>query len=154
MFPSLTLSSEASRDRARTSALRAKAQDSTASDQGFGASTPGLWGSLDPVGSLLRMSVLSVLEGWTGFVLTWRPKGTPSGRFWWVLGQSEPRTSGSGFGSSPDEWSTPNTMTGGQTSRGGERKGELLLGGQVRRSWTTPTQDDAGGRATKYKQGG
>src|SRR5512137_2872298 len=101
MFPSLTLSSEASRDRARTSALRAKAQDSTASDQGFGASTPGLWANLDPVGSLLRMSVLSVLEGWTGCVLTWRAKGTPSGRFWWVLGRSERPTSGSESGSWP-----------------------------------------------------
>jgi hypothetical protein len=30
------------------------------------------------------------------------------------------------------DWSTPNTMTGGQTSRGGSRIGEKLLGGQVR----------------------
>ncbi len=83
-----------------------------ASDQGFGASSPGLWASLDPVGYLLRTSVLSVLEGWTGFVLTWRAKGTPSGRFWWVLGLSEPRTSGSGSGSLPagmtaEGWPTP-----------------------------------------------
>jgi len=36
------------------------------------------------------------------------------------------------------EWATPNTMGGGQTSRGGKRKGELLLGGQVR-EWPTAT---------------
>ena len=30
------------------------------------------------------------------------------------------------------DWPTPNTMTGGQTSRGGTRKGELLMGGIVR----------------------
>ena len=29
-------------------------------------------------------------------------------------------------------WPTPNAMTGGQTSRGGDRKGEKLLGGLVR----------------------
>jgi hypothetical protein len=49
------------------------------------------------------------------------------------------------------EWATPNTMEGGQTSRGGDRKGELLLGGQVREepdeksslaSWRTPTTED------------
>jgi len=45
--------------------------------------------------------VLSELEGLTGFALTWRPKATPSGRFWWVLGRSEPRTNGTESGSWP-----------------------------------------------------
>lgn len=41
-------------------------------------------------------------------------------------------------------WPTPNTMTGGQTSRGGDRKGELLMGGMAQLAgWPTPmTQDD------------
>ena len=38
-------------------------------------------------------------------------------------------------------WPTPNTMVGGQTSRGGKRKGELLICGLITglTSWPTPT---------------
>ena len=44
-------------------------------------------------------------------------------------------------------WPTPNTMTGGQTSRGGDRKGELLMGGAAQMAgWPTPaTTDHKGG---------
>jgi hypothetical protein len=38
-------------------------------------------------------------------------------------------------------WPTPNAMGGGQTSRGGDRKDELLIGGLVG-SWATPTTRD------------
>jgi len=37
-------------------------------------------------------------------------------------------------------WPTPNTMEGGQTSRGGKRKGELLMGGLV--GWPTASARD------------
>jgi len=37
-------------------------------------------------------------------------------------------------------WPTPNTMEGGQTSRSGKRKGELLMGGLV--GWPTTTTRD------------
>jgi hypothetical protein len=37
-------------------------------------------------------------------------------------------------------WPTPNTMTGGQTSRGGDRKDELLMGGLV--GWPTCSARD------------
>lgn len=37
-------------------------------------------------------------------------------------------------------WPTPNTMAGGQTSRSGDRKGELLMGGLI--SWPTPCSQD------------
>ncbi len=41
-------------------------------------------------------------------------------------------------------WPTPNTMTGGQTSRGGKRKSELLMGGLVQLTgWPTPVVTDA-----------
>jgi hypothetical protein len=40
-------------------------------------------------------------------------------------------------------WPTPNTMEGGQTSRGGKRKGELLMGGLV--GWPTPIVGDTTG---------
>lgn len=40
-------------------------------------------------------------------------------------------------------WPTPNTMTGGQTSRGGDRKGELLMGGAAQMAgWPTPRAQD------------
>jgi hypothetical protein len=41
-------------------------------------------------------------------------------------------------------WPTPNTMTGGQTSRGGDRKDEKLMGGLVQglASWATPKACD------------
>jgi hypothetical protein len=38
-------------------------------------------------------------------------------------------------------WPTPNTMEGGQTSRGGKRKGEALMGGIA--PWPTPQEDNA-----------
>ena len=46
-------------------------------------------------------------------------------------------------------WPTPNTMTGGQTSRGGDRKGEPLMGGMAQLAgWpTTTTKMDANGAA-------
>ena len=131
---------------AKTSALQGKGRDSAGPDRGFGLSAPGLWASFDPVGHCLRMSVLSSSEGLTGCARTWRATATPSGRFWWVLASgSERRTDGTESGSS-DDWQTPNTLTGGQTSRGGDRKGELLLGGQVRAEWRAPTREEAGPR--------
>jgi hypothetical protein len=40
-------------------------------------------------------------------------------------------------------WPTPNTMTGGQTSRGGDRKGEpLMAGAAALAGWPTPAQTD------------
>lgn len=40
-------------------------------------------------------------------------------------------------------WATPNTLKGGATSRSGDRKEELLLGGQCRQ-WPTPTVPNGG----------
>jgi hypothetical protein len=40
-------------------------------------------------------------------------------------------------------WPTPNTMTGGQSSRGGDRKDELLMHGAAQMAgWPTPAQTD------------
>lgn len=48
-------------------------------------------------------------------------------------------------------WQTPNAMAGGNKSRGGERKGELLLAGQVKaeRDWPTPRASENENRTTK-----
>jgi hypothetical protein len=52
----------------------------------------------------------------------------------------EHRTSGKGFTS----WPTPNAMEGGQTSRGGNRKGEKLMGGIAKlATWPTCRANDA-----------
>jgi hypothetical protein len=41
-------------------------------------------------------------------------------------------------------WPTPNAMEGGQTSRSGERKDEVLMGGMARlASWRTPDRTDS-----------
>jgi len=46
-------------------------------------------------------------------------------------------------------WPTPNAMEGGQTSRGGKRKGELLMGGLV--GWPTLLRADGRGSAGTAK---
>ena len=54
-------------------------------------------------------------------------------------------------------WPTPNAMEGGQTSRGGKRKGELLMGGLAQLAgWGTPNSSAPGGtpeQALKRKEG-
>lgn len=48
------------------------------------------------------------------------------------------------LGSHPESWATPEGMEGGKISRGGKRKNELLLTGQVK-AWATPQSRDAKG---------
>jgi len=116
------------------------------SGQGFGPNSPGLWESLDPVGYLLRTSVLCALEGLTECALTWRLKATPSGRLWWVLGRSERRTRGTGSGS----WPTAHGMDNeGNPRKNGPTENEL--GRAVTREWPTATaKDKAASSATNY----
>ena len=56
----------------------------------------------DPLGCSLKMYLLSVCGVLTQFSLAWKQKATPAGRYWWVLGRSEPRTKGIGSGLSGD----------------------------------------------------
>ena len=93
----------------------------------------GLPGSISSASADLTLSLVSRLkqrlttDGLTLFSLTWREKVTPAGRLVSRLAASGRRISDSDFGL----WPTPNTMVGGQTSRGGKRKGELLICGLV-----------------------
>lgn len=48
-------------------------------------------------------------------------------------------------------WPTPNTMEGGQTSRGGDRKDEKLMGGLV--AWATPRAEDAESSGMPHARG-
>jgi len=73
------------------------------------------------------------------FSLKWSKCTTPAGRSISRLAASGRRTSGSGFTS----WPTPNAMEGGQTSRGGSRKDEKLMGGLAQlASWPTTKRYD------------
>ena len=102
----------------------------------------GLPGSISSASAALELSLVSKLkqrlstDGSILFKLTWKEKVTPAGRLVCRLAASGHRTSDSDSGS----WPTPNTMEGGQTSRGGKRKGELLMGGLV--GWPTPQTMD------------
>lgn len=82
--------------------------------------------------------------------MAWQRRATPAGRSWWVLGMSERRTDAIESGSSPDDWVTPTAAiaTGGQTSRSGARKGELLLAGQAQASWPTAKASDGRAKGT------
>lgn len=95
-----------------------------------------------------RLRESTNILGSTLFNLTWKEWVTSSGHVIYRLRASAPRTSGSGCTS----WPTPNAMDGGQTSRGGDRKGELLMGGLVQpASWPTPQGAD-GTRGSKTMQ--
>ena len=107
--------------------------------------TSGLPGSTLSASADLTLSLVSRLkqrlttDGLTLFSLTWREKVTPAGRLVYRLAASARRTLGKDCGS----WPTPNAMEGGQTSRSGNRKGELLMGGLV--GWPTPIVGDTTG---------
>jgi hypothetical protein len=58
-------------------------------------------------------------------------------------GQSVPASSSS-LGSRQELWPTPEGMAGGKTSRGGNRKDELLLNGMVKQLWATPEVPNGG----------
>jgi hypothetical protein len=79
-----------------------------------------------------RMDVNGSLE----FALTWKEQDMPAGVPICRLQALERRTGVNGCSS----WPTPNAMEDGQTSRSGDRKDELLMGGLV--GWATPTAQD------------
>jgi hypothetical protein len=123
---------------------QAKAAGLTTSDTygrpGFGSSA-----SADLALSLVnRLHPVTDSLGSTLYVLTWKARAMPSGRLIYALRALGRRTSDSDFSS----WPTPNTMDGGQTSRGGERIDELLMAGIAKStawpltSWPTPRAEE------------
>ena len=129
---------------------RVVARASPSAQQATGGASPtsvisGLPGSTSSASVALQLSLVSKLkarlttDGSTLFKLTWKEKTTPAGRLVYRLAASARRTSDNDSGS----WPTPNTMEGGQTSRGGKRKDELLMGGLV--GWPTPIVGDTTG---------
>lgn len=69
----------------------------------------------DPVGCFLKTHLACELEELTGCSVTWKDKGTPQGRSWWVLGMSELRTNVNGYGLLP----TPTKSSYGSNRGGG-----------------------------------
>lgn len=61
----------------------------------------------DPALSLLKTFLASELSRLTSSLKTWKDRGTPAGRSWWVLMTSEGRTEGKESGSSRENWITP-----------------------------------------------
>jgi hypothetical protein len=69
-----------------------------------------------------------------------------------MFGRDDPENP-STHGSRPESWATPEGMAGGKISRGGNRKGELLLTGQVK-AWASPhTNCHTGAGQAPEKQG-
>lgn len=92
-----------------------------------------------------KLRAKTVLDGSILYRLTWKERVTPLGRAICALRGSAKRTCVSAYTLSGRQ--TPNTMGGGATSRGGNRIGELLLGGEAKMAgWPTPcTQDGPNG---------
>lgn len=98
----------------------------------------------DPVGSLLRMSLASVLSERTRFSNHWKEAATPAGRSWWVLTTSERPIEESGSSSSPG-WPTSTTEDAEHSGRRKPGKGSTLT--VARTDWPT-----AGARDYKDSQ--
>ena len=104
-----------------------------------GATSPGLTSSLND--SLKATASISRLGGSMEYEQTWRQRITPSGSWFWEHTASARRISDKDF----TGWPTPNAMEGGSTSRSGDRKDELLMGGLVKgiAGWATPQASDS-----------
>lgn len=123
----------------------------------------------DPLGCLERTLLASSTWNSTLCFLTWKASATPAGRLLFQLAVSMPTTGETASGLWPTArerdwkgqsqrgihapmdclpntvkmWPTPEGMSGGKTSRGGDRKNELLLGGMVK-MFPTPRASEAG----------
>jgi len=107
---------------------------------GYGPNFTAPFAKLVPAGSWLKMCqgfCRRTLDGsLEEYSETWPPAGIMRNGTCYRQPPLVPRTSDFGY----FLWPTPEAASalGGQTSRGGKRKGELLLGGMVK-LWPTPT---------------
>jgi len=127
-------------EAARASRSRSLAKEAVTTTRGicgptsFASSVPP--GPLSSWENRLRDRLATV--GSTELSLIWREKTTPGGASMSRLAPWTPPISAAASTGSP--WPTPTVSwgTGGQTSRSGDRTGELLIGGLVRGAWPTP----------------
>lgn len=121
--------------------------------------TSGRYGGPSSASLALQKSLESNLRtrldtaGGTLYPLIWKVKHTPLRRRYLVRQALVRRTSGTDS-TSLRGWPTPNAMEGGQTSRSGERKDELLMGGVAKLcGWTTPQKHDTHERGNTEADG-
>ena len=150
---------------ARTFPLPEREPDLPESGAGSGLSLPGSFASYDP-DSLSWKTYQHCLDGGLEtYSETWPRAGTmrdgtaylhkPLAPLTGVTGSSLSR--GEYPTPSGTEWATPSaaSATGGQRSRSGKLRGELLLGGQAigATSWPTPTSSDSKSSGSKGYNG-
>ncbi len=98
--------------------------------------------SSGPLGSLVRMLLVSSEWRSTRCFLTWKPQVTKQGRLLFRLAASTPRT---GVTGSP-LWPTPAAQDGkNATLPPSQRERDTLPGAVLRTMWTTPTAADCTG---------
>ncbi len=96
----------------------------------------------DPVGYSLRTYLACELSRLTSCLKTWKDRGTPAGRSWWVLMTSEGRTVAKGCGlSEGSDWPTPHGMQVDNPRMAGPTGNEL--GRAVTKQWPTPRAEDS-----------
>lgn len=140
--------SSAAASPVKISVQPAKAPASTVSAPGCGPRCTGSCASCDPIGCLLKTSLLSELAALTGCSATWKRQATPAGRSWWVLMTSGRPTDASEFGLWPTATATEyGSNQGGASGRVGKirpsLRGAALWPTATVRMWSTPMAHDA-----------
>lgn len=138
-------------------ASRSRRRGSARAPRTTGISGPTSSGSSQPCGlgssCGSRLQAAMPCDGSMEYSLTWRERVTPAGRRICALRASTRRTSDSGSGGLHG-YPTPNAMTGGATSRSGDRIDEPLYGamGKMLTGYDTPQHRDYR-QSTRSKQG-
>ena len=144
--PSPRLISCAGAFPARISVLPAREQGWQVRNPGCFLRWPGSFASYDPASSSWKTCQRSLVEGFQPYSQKWPRAGMMrAGECSELTIQWSAHRTGGNAGSVSRGWPTPTVAvaTGGQTSRGGARKGELLLSGMVRQNWPTMTASEA-----------
>ncbi len=136
--------------RARTSALPAREQASTASGQACGVTWRGSLARFDPDTSSWRTAQPSLLEDWGESSVTWPRSGMTAAGQCWELPMLGRRISGTGSGL----WPTPRAQEPGRTTVGyGRGLAELVEGKEQVQKWPTPIASDSRGSSGKPAPG-
>ena len=127
---------------AKTYQSRAKGKGSAENVAASGGRCSDSSAKSDPLGCLLRTSLLSELAALTTYSVRWNQKATPAGRPWWVLGLSERRTEGTESGLWPTPGASKASSDTTLTCSGDGRATPNKLGWAAV-FWSTPRACDA-----------
>jgi len=148
------VSSSTTANRSRVPEKEKEKKTSDTSGQSSSASSRSV-GLQKLLGSKLRRRL--DVYGSPEYVLTWKKWDMQSGPQICALRASARRILDRGSSGSQETtgWPTPNAMGGGQTSRGGDRKDELLMGGLVKPcGWPTPNANPEAPNMSKTRENG